>query len=359
MTRTPPSSGRTRTRTKPIKSRASIYDVAAQAGVSIKTVSRVVNNKPNISDETRARVLAVAKALSYRPNIHARGLASEHSLLIGVIFDNPCASYVSRVQLGALRECRQRGYHLVVEAFDAHSAELAAAMTALLEQSALHGVILTPPLCDHPEVLAVLKDAAIPCVLIAPTVPSASIAHVRIDEVKAGLDMTAYLIALGHRRIGFIKGDPAHGAAKARFDGYRAGLAAAGIAFAPELCVDGDFTYQSGIAAAEQLLALTPRPTAIFSSNDYMAAGVLAASQRFKLRVPEDLSIAGFDDSEIAQIVWPRLTTCRQPIAEMAAAAVSWLIEPTQALGRTLAHQLIIGASTAAPHTSKPRVTAA
>lgn len=331
--------------------RASIYDVAARAGVSIKTVSRVVNKKPNISDETRDRVLKAADELSYRPNIHAKGLASERSFLIGLLYDNPSPSYVAGVQLGAMQECRERGYHLIVEELDSQSAGLHQAVQALAEQSSLHGVILTPPLCDAPAVLKALTEAGLPFVQIAPARRRSGVPYVSIDEFQAGLDMTAYLIGLGHRRIGFIKGNPHHGASHARYDGYRKGLAEAGIPFAEELCAQGYFSYQSGVEAGEKLLSLKKRPTAIFSSNDDMAAGVLAASQRFSLKIPQDLSVVGFDDSEIAHVVWPRLTTCRQPIREMAAEAVSMLIErPLEdALGRLLSHHVIVGESTAAP----------
>ncbi|HWA89470.1 MAG TPA: LacI family DNA-binding transcriptional regulator [Rhizomicrobium sp.] len=337
--------------------RASIYDVAARAGVSIKTVSRVVNNKPNISDETRARVQKAAADLAYRPNIHARGLASEHSFLIGLLYDNPSPSYVAGVQLGAMQECRERGYHLIVEELDSQSAGLRQAVRALAEQSSLHGVILTPPLCDAPAVLKALAEAGQPFVQIAPARVRPGVPYVSIDEFQAGLEMTEYLIGLGHRRIAFIKGNPHHGASQARYDGYRKGLAAAGIPFAEELCVQGYFSYQSGVEAGEMLLSLKERPTAIFSSNDDMAAGVLAASQRFDLKIPQDLSVAGFDDSEIAHVVWPRLTTCRQPIREMAAEAVSMLIErpDPDALGRHLSHQLIVGESTAAPMSARRR----
>lgn len=331
---------------------ASIYDVAKRAGVSIKTVSRVVNRQSNVSEETRKRVLEVVDALSYRPNVFARGLASERSFLIGLLYDNPSASYVAALQLGVLSRCREEGYHMIVESLDTQNPNLGHQVHSLVTESVLHGVILTPPLCDMPTAIEALNRAHTPFVRIAPEKSLAGSSDVRIDDHKAAYDMTAYLIGLGHRRIGFIKGHPDHGAANARFEGYRAALAHAGLPLIEELCVQGFFSYQSGMEAGERLLLLKKRPTAIFAGNDDMAAAVLAASQRFNLKIPQQLSVAGFDDSLIAQIVWPRLTTCRQPIKEMAEAAVSMLIQRSREDGpfeRRLSHELVVRESTAPP----------
>ncbi|MEJ0028769.1 MAG: LacI family DNA-binding transcriptional regulator [Rhizomicrobium sp.] len=331
---------------------ASIYDVARRAGVSIKTVSRVVNRQPNVSEQAQARVMEAVDALSYRPNFFARGLASERSFLIGLLYDNPSESYMAAVQIGALRRCREDGYHLIVEQLSAQDPNLGAAVRALAVQSSLHGLILTPPLCDSPSVLEALKAEHVRFVRIAPRQALPDSASVSIDDHAAAREMTAYLIGLGHRRIGFIKGHPDHSAAHARFEGYRAALKQAGIPFAEELCAQGYFSYQSGLEAGEILLSLKNRPTAIFASNDDMAAAVLATSQRFHLKLPSQLSVAGFDDSLVAQMVWPPLTTCRQPIKEMAAAAVSLLVQkPTDGAPpeRRLDHELIVRQSTAPP----------
>ena len=331
---------------------ASIYDVAKRAGVSIKTVSRVVNRQSNVSEATRARVLEAVGALSYSPNVFARGLASERSFLIGLLYDNPSAGYVAALQLGVLARCREEGYHLIVESLDAQSPNLAREVYSLVTESGLYGVILTPPLCDAPAVIEALGRAHTPFVRIAPDKPLAGAADVSIDDHKAAYDMTAYLIGLGHKRIGFIKGHPDHGAAHARYEGYCAALAQAGLPLIEELCVQGFFSYQSGMEAGERLLSLKKRPTAIFASNDDMAAAVLAASQRFNLKIPSQLSVAGFDDSLVAQVVWPRLTTCRQPIKEMAAEAMSILIQGPRddaPIERRLDHELVIRESTAPP----------
>lgn len=329
----------------------SIYDVAKRAGVSIKTVSLVINRQPNVSLQTRTTVLAAIEALSYRPNVFARGLASERSYLIGLLHDVAPGSYLADLQLGALARCRDEGYHLIVELLNPQQdVDLSQRVRSLVSESVLHGVILTPPLCDEKIVMEELTRAKTPFVRIAPGTRLSGVPAIAIDEFKAAYEMTAYLVGLGHRRIGFVKGKPDHGSARLRFDGYRSALADSGIAFEEELCAQGFFSYQSGLEAGEQLLKLNNRPTAIFACNDDMAAGVLAISQRFKLRIPVDLSLAGFDDSIVAQVVWPRLTTCRQPLKEMASAAVSLLTQKRthdKPHERQLAHELVVRESTA------------
>jgi LacI family transcriptional regulator len=329
----------------------SIYDVAKRAGVSIKTVSLVINRQPNVSLQTRTAVLAAIEALSYRPNVFARGLASERSYLIGLLHDVAPGSYLADLQLGALARCRDEGYHLIVELLNPlQDVDLSQRVRALVSESVLHGVILTPPLCDEKIVMEELTRAKTPFVRIAPGTRMAGAPAISIDEFKAAYEMTAYLVGLGHRRIGFVKGKPDHGSARLRFDGYRAALVDAGISFQDDLCAQGFFTYQSGLEAGELLLKLKDRPTAIFAGNDDMAAGVLAVSQRFNLRIPADLSLAGFDDSIVAQVVWPRLTTCRQPLKDMAAAAVSLLTQKRlheKPHERLLAHELVVRESTA------------
>jgi len=331
---------------------ANIYDVAKHADVSIKTVSRVVNGMTNISEATRKRVLAAVAALSYRPNVFARGLASEQSYLIGLLCDIPAAGsgYIAALQTGILARCRNEGYHLIVASLDGERPDLGNQVTSLLAESRLHGVILTPPLCDIPAVLDALKRANTPYVRIAPEKSLSGSHDVRIDDYKAAFDMTAYLIGLGHKRIGFVKGPPDHGDANARFAGYRAALTEANLPITEELCVPGLFSYQSGLQAGEILLRLKVRPTAIFACNDDMAAAVLATAHRFNLNVPNQISVAGFDDSLVAQVVWPRLTTCRQPIEEMAKTAVSILIQKSsenEVQVRRLDHELVVRESTA------------
>jgi LacI family transcriptional regulator len=327
--------------------------VAKRASVSIKTVSLVINRQPNVSLQTRAAVLAAIDALAYKPNVFARGLASEQSFLIGLLHDPWPGYYIADLELGALARCREEGYHLIVELMNPQQdPDLPQRVRSLVSESVLHGVILTPPLCDELVIMEELTRARTRFVRIAPGTPMPGLPAVRIDEFKAAYEMTAHLIGLGHRRIAFVKGKPDHAAALTRFDGYRKALQEAGIPVTEEFCAQGFFTYKSGLEAGERLLNLKTRPTAIFAANDEMAAGVLAASRRLNLRIPNDLSLSGFDDSVVSQMVWPRLTTCRQPIREMAAAAVSILTQKRntdEPQVRQLAHELVVRESTGAP----------
>lgn len=354
IAKAPPASAQPPAPTKP----PSIYDVAKEAGVSIKTVSLVINHRPNVSTKTRARVLDAIKVLSYHPNVFARGLASDRSYLIALLYDHPSTTYVTQLQIGALDRSREGGYHLVVEPMSPYAGDLNQRIQNLIASSGLHGVILPPPLCDNQQIINALLHAQIPSVRISPGRPIPGISAVGIDEKKAGYDVAAYLISLGHKRIGFIKGHPDHGAVMRRYDGYRAALAAFDIPFVEEYCVQGFLTFQSGMEAAEQLLDLDERPTAIFAANDDMAAGAMVAAQKFKLKIPDDLSIAGFDDSMSAKIVWPQLTTCRQPVREMASEAVSMLSRKMDAetgtVEKILNHELIVRDSTSRPPDGGP-----
>jgi LacI family transcriptional regulator len=187
-------------------------------------------------------------------------------------------------------------------------------------------VILTPPVCDNLTVLDVLEAEGVPYVRLSPDQDLGRSAHVRMDDARAAYEMTAHLIGLGHVDIGFIKGHPDHGASHLRYDGYAAAMAEHGHPVREDRVEQGYFSFRSGFEAAERLLAGEDRPTAIFASNDDMALGVMAVANRLRLNVPETLSVAGFDDTPGAKVVWPQLTTVRQPIQAMAAAAADLLL---------------------------------
>lgn len=341
-------------RTDPdVRRPATIYDVAERANVSIKTVSKVINNLPQVSHATRTRVLEAVEALSFRPNQLARGLATQRSFMIGLFCDAPAAGsgYIARIQMAILTMCHNEGYHLVVECIHATNQNIDRQVDALVAQSKLAGVILTPPLSDVPGLVDVLKRNKTPIVRFSPGSAVPGVIDVDIDNRQAAYDMTKYLIELGHRRIGFIRGPLEHSDAALRLEGYQRALADSGMGYEDELVAAGNYTYNSGIKAGEALLSLPRRPTAIFASNDDMAAGAMASSLPFHLRIPQDLSIAGFDDAIIAHATLPRLTTCRQPIIEMAEAALSALIQhnPPKVGVLHLPHKLVLRGSTAAP----------
>jgi LacI family transcriptional regulator len=329
-----------------------IIDVARKAGVSIKTVSRVLNKEPTVHPDTRAMVLDVVTELNYRPQLSARSLAGARSFLLGLLYDEPSAGFASGLQRGATARCRMADYHLVVEALRVDGADLRARIEHMIAALRPDGVILAPPVCENPAVLATLRASGTPCVLIAPGHPR-GFAHVRMDDMRAAEEITGLMVDLGHTRVGFVRGK-AESASERRQAGYERALRARGLAVDPALVMPGRFEFDSGFEAGRQLLSVVPRPTAIFAANDEMALGVIAAAQRAGLTVPGDLSVAGFDDSRAASLVWPSLTTVRQPLVEMADAAVDMLISGEVKPGlqddppsRVLPHKLIVRGTTA------------
>jgi LacI family transcriptional regulator len=325
-----------------------INDVAALAGVSTKTVSRVLNREPHVRPEVRDRVASAVRSLNYQPNVAARALAGSRAYLLGFCYDNPSPGYVSALQVGAIAACREAGYHLLVEQVDSDPGKGADQVETLLTAVKMDGLILSPPVCDRPEVLDLLERRGVPFVRIAPAGQFDRGAYVFMDDRKAAYDMTARLIALGHRRIGFVLGRLDHSATPLRLQGFTDAMRDAGLQVLPEWIVPGAFSFRSGGGAAERLLSLPERPTAIFASNDDMALGAMAAASRMGLRLPADLSVAGFDDSPIAQIVWPQLTTIRQPVEAMARAATALLVEgrAREPVARLLHFELVERGST-------------
>lgn len=302
----------------------SIHDVAALAQVSIKTVSRVVNKAPNVSAELRDRVEAAIDRLGYRPNQSARRLAGGKSFMLAFLYNNPAPGYVSRIQMGAAWRCRDLGYHLVVEPLSPEANERFEVLDRLVAALRPDGVLLVPPLADDEGLLARLTEMGLPCARIAGSL-SAPDFTIHTPERAGGRMVADHLIGLGHRRIGVITPPPGHRAASRRVEGFREGLEAAALPVDQALFLPGRFDFASGIAAGEALLALPERPSAIFATNDEMALGVLTLAHRVGLRVPEDLSVVGFDDTSASLTSWPPLTTVRQPLEDMGRAVVDAL----------------------------------
>jgi len=310
-----------------MNAKSTIYDVARHAKVSMKTVSRVINREASVSEHTRQRVVEAIAALGWQPNLSARSLAGGRSYLIGMIYDNPSASYISELQRGALQVCSGHGRHLLVFQIDSRARDTAAKVDEAVRSSRLDGVILSPPVSDNEAVLDVLDALKVPYVRIAPDVQPARSASVRIDDRAAAAEMTRMLLDAGHRRIAFIRVSAEHAAASHRYEGYIEAMCAAGAAADPAWIDSGDNTVASGMQCATRLLALNPRPTAIFAGNDDMAVGALMAAYASGLQVPAGLSVVGFDDTPLAQSVHPQLTTVRQPVAHMAMLAARWLVD--------------------------------
>lgn len=308
-------------------SKATIDDVAALAGVSIKTVSRVVNHEPNVRPVTRDKVLEAITRLDYRPNASARSLAGNRSFVIGLLYGNPSANYVIDVQVGVLSTCRPLGYDLLIHPCDYKDEQLSKEIMDLIHQKRIDGLILTPPLTDHLGVLTALKKINIPFVRIAPTLNKEISPYVETNDEEAAYDMTCQLIAMGHVNIGFILGHPDHRAVAHRYEGYKAALIENDIPLNPKWIAQGENSFESGELAARQLLDLAERPTAIFAANDDMAAAVMMVAHQNGIKIPTDLSVAGFDDTPVAHQIWPALTTVRQPIQQMARKATELLLK--------------------------------
>ena len=302
-----------------------IVEVAARAGVSIKTVSRVVNREPNVRDSTREKVEAAIAALGYRPNPSARGLAGNRSYSIGLLYQAPREfGYVRNVLDGVMAACEAEDYSLLMCPCS-DEVDLAA-LERFIAQTRIDGAVLTAPICDSLAVTSLLEEQGVPFGQLAPSAHHGDWLSAQADDERASFELTEYLFALGHERIGFIKGHPAHGSSRKRLAGFTRAMEERGRALDPTLVRQGYFEFESGKTCAAELLSLPERPTAIFASNDDMAAGVVFVAREFGIDVPEQLSVVGFDDSMVAERTWPPLTTVRQPVTTMADALTRNLI---------------------------------
>ena len=300
------------------------------------TVSRVINSESNVREETRARVAASIKTLRYSPNMAARNLASAGSIHIGVLHASSTAAYLSELLLGVLEQASLSSCQLVLEQCENLESERKAVQRLIA--GGVDGVILPAPLCDSEDALKTVAMAGIPAVLVTSGRPAPGFSAVSINDFEAAREMTRHLLGLGHRRIAFINGHPGHSASGQRFRGYMEGMTEAGLTVSADQVAQGFFTYRSGLEAAERLLTGTFHPTAVFACNDDMAAATMAVAHRKGMDVPRDLAIAGFDDTPLASMLWPELTTVRRPLSEMAREAVRLLLEQVRAKrnGKTL-----------------------
>jgi LacI family transcriptional regulator len=312
--------------------RVRIEDVAERAGVSMKTVSRVLNNEPNVSERTRQRVEAAVETLRYRPLPSARVLAGRRSYLVALLFDNPSANYLMEIEMGVLDACQAQHYNLMLAPLSYAAEDLVEKVEALVLQSQLDGVVLTPPITDDVALLRRLEELGIPYASISAKEQNRHVGVV-VDEYGAVCEMMAHLASRGHQRIAHITGHAAHGASGWRLAGYREGLRRAGLRYDPALVVEGEFSYESGVVATHRLLDLERPPTAIFAANDDMAAGAICAIGERGLSVPRDVSVCGFDDTPIARQIHPALTTIRQSTRDMGRLAAVELLKDIRELG--------------------------
>ncbi len=304
-----------------------INDIARLANVSKKTVSRVINESPFVREETRTRVTEIMQSVGYTPDPQARGLAFRRSFLVGIVYDNPNAPYVINIQEGALTALRRKGYELVVHPCDRHSAEFQTEIRQLISRQKLDGVILLPPVSENASLAAMLSELDCPYVRVLSAPLDEPDNLVLSCDRESSAEVAEHLARLGHQRIAMISG-PAEGYRSSfeRVTGFRQALAERGLALEPHYIVEGAYTFESGAACAEHLLSMSPRPTAIFAGNDETAAGVYRTAYLRGLKIPDDLTVVGFDDSPLASRLCPSLTTMRQPIRDMGRIAAEKLI---------------------------------
>jgi LacI family transcriptional regulator len=309
---------------------ATMADVAREAGVSLKSVSRVINGEPHVTPRLRDKVEVAIRALDYVPDTAARSLAGARSFTIGVLFDHPNPSYAMKVIGGVYRACVESQYHLRIDHIGAviDDAELLMQVDRIMRHGRTDGLVLPPPLVDNPRLLDMLDARGMRYVRIAPVFEPERSMAVEMDDVAAAAAVADLLLDHGHRRIGLINGPAHHGAAARRRQGFLDRMQARGLAVSV-VEADGRFTFDGGMAAANDLLAGAGAPTAIFATNDDSAAGAIVACNQRGLKVPEQVSVCGFDDSWIAKSVWPPLTTIHQPIEEMAHMAAAMLLDRT------------------------------
>jgi LacI family transcriptional regulator len=328
---------------------STITDVARLAGVSIKTVSRVVNREPGVREETRARVQAAIDELDYCPNQSARDLASAKAHLICLIYEDPSnyglpsAGYIIRLQSGVLRVCRSHGYELLVHPASQTNPKVAEELQAVIRRARPAGIVLAAPLSSNPAIVKAITQTNTPLVRISPGQKRATGAVVVTNDLEYSAEMTRYLADCGHQAIAFVNGHPDHRAVQLRLSGYKEGLKQSGLPFVKSLVVQGDNSFGSGLEAGLKLLSRKQRPTAIFAANDDMAVGVMRAANQLGLSIPKDVSIAGCDDITLAEQVHPPLTTIRQPFSTMAEQAALMLVKGGEESERATRHAVVPG----------------
>jgi LacI family transcriptional regulator len=317
------------------RKRSTINDIARLANVSKKTVSRVINDSPFVKEETRLKISAIIDKLGFAPDPQARGLAFRRSFLIGMIYDNPTAQYIVSLQQGILDAMRGTSFELVIRPCDRAAPTFLQDMRHFVERQKLFGVILTPSVSEDDRFIRLLHDIDCPYVRIASVSLDTPSTMVVTHDFSGAADAARHLADLGHQIIAHISGPPTFRSAHERRRGFAEGLAERGLKLKPAYDREAAYTFDSGHAAAADLLSLNPRPTAIFTGNDEMAAGVYMAARELGLEIPKDLSVVGFDDSPVASRMWPLLTSVRLPIRDMGRMAAEKLFhKPTERRAR-------------------------
>lgn len=331
--------------------KASIHDVARLANVSIKTVSRVLNHEPKVRTSTMERVLEAMETLKYSPNSSARRLAGKRTYLLGLLYDDRSANYVTNIQGGVLEACKNDHYDVLIYPCRHNDPAILEDISDLVSNRRVDGLLLTPPISNVASVRRLIRKMAVPNVVIALAQMGDSKWTVDTNDREVCAQMVHYLAGLGHQRIAFVLGHPDHIAVSRRFEGYMDGMRESGLKVLRSLCVQGYNSFESGVKCARQLLNKKQPPTAIFCANDDMATGVGKVAHEMGITIPGELSIAGFDDIPLASQLYPTLTTIRQPTHDMAKLAAELLIrrlrgESPEGIKTILKSELVIRDST-------------
>lgn len=333
--------------------KATINDVARLAGVSMKTVSRVINNEPTVKKATYDKVMEAVQALQYQPNLAARNLAGTKSYTIAFMYNNPNAYYVIDMQNGLLRACRENGYELLIHPLSVDHVNVDEEIDRLVQHSRIAGLVLTPPFSEMPEVIAKLDAVGVDYVRVISGSSTGESNCVLVDDYNAAVAVTEHLLALGHQHLAFITGGREHQSTAQRLAGFTDTLSKHAITLPSQWLIEGQYSFESGVEGAKQLLAETRKPTAIVACNDEIAAGALFAARLMNFDIPSQLSIVGFENSPFSRQTWPKLTTAGQPNQEIAYQAALSLLNRLRHISNKQAHlyfapELIVRDSTAA-----------
>ncbi|CAH9054693.1 HTH-type transcriptional regulator DegA [Pseudoalteromonas holothuriae] len=297
--------------------KVTINDVAKLAGVSMKTVSRVINKEPSVRKKTYDLVMSAVNELNYQPNIAARNLAGTSSFAIGLVYDNPNAYYVIDMQNGVLSRCKEEGYELVIHPCSYHDDNMQEEFKTMIKRSRLAGLVLTPPLSEQQSIIDMLDELGVHYVRLLSgrdTDINERNNCILVNDYAAAYEITEHLISLGHKRIAFVLGDKEHKSTSERLAGYHKALKAHNIERSDSLIYEGSYSFESGVNGAKELLK-NGNPnniTAILGGNDEVAAGALFAARLMNIDIPAELSITGFEDSPFSRQTWPKLTTAHQ-----------------------------------------------
>lgn len=326
-----------------MKKRVTIKEIAKETGLSIASVSYVLNGKEGVGPETREIVMEAVSRLGYVPSYTARGLASSHSNLIGVcspqtepgsrlMFDNP---FYSRLFSSIEYECRINGYHVIISGTDADESFL-----KLAQQRGLDGMIIIGSYSK--EFYSELKKAGIPIVLIDTYQNPEEFHEVKIDDERGGFMATRYLIDNGHKNIAFISGALIEcGVTQLRYNGYKQALLKSGISLDERFVYPGTVSFESGMNNAKKVVRQTPEVTAIFCTADIIGVGVIKSLIEMGVKVPDDISVIGFDNLNISEYTSPSLTTVSQDIELKGKAAVDIIIKEINDKINTPQHRVL------------------